>query len=182
LLWVLGAQVHLMGPDGERRLSMEQFFVPPGSKGSGNGNTPHTMDDGEHLDGIGRNGKRPDEIIVAVELPAEAQALRAGYRKLRAREALDFPDAGVAIALRKDEAGALEDLRVVVGAVAPTPLDYSELGASLIGTQPDDDAIHSFGARLSAAVTPHKNTWFSPKYRRKIVGVYARRLLRELLG
>ena len=72
LLWALGASVHLMGPKGERRLSMAEFFVPPGLKASGNGNAAHTMDDGEHLDGIGRNGKQADEIIVAVEIPEEA--------------------------------------------------------------------------------------------------------------
>lgn len=182
LLWALGASVHLMGPKGERRLSMAEFFVPPGLKSSGDGNSAHTMDDGEHLDGIGRNGKQADEIIVAVEIPEDASRLRVGYRKLRAREALDFPDAGVAIALRVDSKGKLEELRVILGAVSPTPLDYSEVGATLLGTVPDDEAIDAFGARLSAAVTPHKNTWFSPKYRRKIVGVYGRRLLRELLA
>jgi 4-hydroxybenzoyl-CoA reductase subunit beta len=174
VLWALDARVHLVGPKGERRVSLQEFFLPSGSA--------HTMDDGAHLDGIGRNTKRPDEIIVAVEIPPESQELSAGYMKLRARDALDFPDAGVAIALRRDAKGRLEMLRMVVGAVAPTPLDYSEAGSALLGTLPDEDALTAFGERLSAAVTPHKNTWFSSKYRRKIVGIYGKRILRDLLG
>ncbi len=174
VLWALDARVHLMGPDGDRRVSMQEFFLPAGS-------SKNTMDEGAHLDGIGRNTKKPDEIIVAVEIPVESQELQAGYMKLRARDALDFPDAGVAIALRRGKKGAIESLRVVVGAVAPTPLEYSETAKALVGTVPDEDALAAFGERLSAAITPYKNTWFGPKYRRKIVGVYGKRILRELL-
>jgi 4-hydroxybenzoyl-CoA reductase subunit beta len=169
LLWVLGASLHLVGPEGARQVSLEEFFTPRKRNGDG-------------LDGIARNTKQSTEIIAAVEIPQESQSLQAGYMKLRAREALDFPDAGVALALRRKADGSVEDLRVVVGAVAPTPLEYSEVAEPLRGTVPDEEAIEAFGARLAAAVSPHKNTWFSVKYRRKIVGVYGKRLLRELLG
>jgi CO/xanthine dehydrogenase FAD-binding subunit len=72
----------------------------------------------------------PDEVIVAVELPAASQGLRAGYMKLRARDSMDFPDAGMAVALRTDTAGRITGLHLVANAVAAIPLLLDELGTA----------------------------------------------------
>jgi CO/xanthine dehydrogenase FAD-binding subunit len=45
-----------------------------------------------------------------------------------------------------------------------------------------DAAIRALGDRVTAEVVPHKNTHFTPKYRRKMLGVFTRRLLQQLLG
>jgi 4-hydroxybenzoyl-CoA reductase subunit beta len=178
VLMVLQARLELAGARGVRTISVHDFFVPP----AGDGNGAHRMPDGARLDGIGRNTKRPDEVIVAVELPAASQGLRAGYMKLRARDSIDFPDAGMAVALRTDAAGRITELHLVATAVAPTPLLLDELGAGLVGTKPDEATIRALGDRVTAEVVPHKNAHFTPKYRSKMLGVFTRRLLQQLLG
>ncbi len=59
-------------------------------------------------DGIGKNVLARGEILVAVRIPEEAAGLRAGYRKLRLRDTLDYPEMGVAAALRLDASGRIE--------------------------------------------------------------------------
>ena len=183
----LQARIQLVGPAGTRTVSAHDFFVPPATggvapAGGGNGANAHCMPASHLLDGIGRNTKRPDEVIVAVEIPPDSQQLRAGYLKLRARDSMDFPDAGVAMALQRDKAGRVTRLHLVATAVAPTPLPLDDLAASLLGTLPDDAAIDALAARVVDTVVPHKNTHFSPKYRRKMLGVFTRRLMRQLLA
>lgn len=183
----LQARIHMVGPTGERRVSAHDFFVPTasgggGTDGGGNSANGHRMPDSHLLDGIGRNTKRSDEVIVAVDIPVESQQLRAGYMKLRARDSMDFPDAGVAMALERDKAGRLTRLHLIATAVAPTPLPLDDLAAPLVGTVPDDVAIDALAARVVERVVPHKNTHFSPKYRRKMLGVFTRRLMRQLLA
>jgi 4-hydroxybenzoyl-CoA reductase subunit beta len=184
----LQARIQLVGPAGARAVAAHDFFVPPVTANvpaadprGGNGAGGHRMPDGRMLDGIGRNTKRPDEVIVAVELPPESLQLCAGYLKLRARDSMDFPDASLAIALRQDGAGRVVELHLVAGAVAPTPLPLDELGSPLLGTVPDEAAIDALARRVVDTVVPHKNTHFTPKYRRKILGVFTRRLMGQLL-
>jgi 4-hydroxybenzoyl-CoA reductase subunit beta len=187
VLMALQARIQLVGLAGPRVVAAQDFFVPPLASaavdtGGGHGGDGHRMPDSHLLDGIGRNTKRPDELIVAVEFPPQSQRLRAGYMKLRARDSMDFPDAGLAMALERDGAGRLTRLHLVAGAVAPTPLPLDALGASLLGTVPDDAAIEALAERVVDTVVPHKNTHFTPKYRRKMLGVFTRRLMRQLLG
>lgn len=183
----LQGRIQLVGPAGGRVIAAHDFFVPSRAPAgaaptAGNGGNGHRMPDSHLLDGIGRNTKRPDELIVAVEIPSESQRLRAGYMKLRARDSMDFPDASLAMALQRDGAGRLTRLHLVAGAVAPTPLPLDELAAPLLGTVPDDAAIDALAQRVVDTVVPHKNTHFTPKYRRKMLGLFTRRLLRQLLA
>ena len=85
----LDARVVLAGPDGERTIPAAALY---------------------HDDGMAFLTKRPEELLVRVEVPALAGA-RASYRKLRRRGAFDFPVLGVAAWAAFDGAG-----RVTCGA------------------------------------------------------------------
>ena len=52
--------------------------------------------------GIDSNVLEPAEILVRVLLPDDAHELEARYLKLRPRSAMDFPEAGVAVAVKRN--------------------------------------------------------------------------------
>src|SRR5512132_3386393 len=91
-------------------------------------------------DGIDYLKKRPDELLVDIHLPL-LNGWRASYQKLRRRGAFDFPVLGVAAYVRlneeKNRAGAtsavpVKNARIILGGIAPAPIDVKEAGEALI--------------------------------------------------
>jgi xanthine dehydrogenase YagS FAD-binding subunit len=101
-LVALGATVRLAGPDGEREMPLEEFFVLP------------------ERDLHGETVLRPGELLTEVRLPAAESATRSVFRKVRERGAWDFALASVALALQVDD-GSVRSAGVVLGGVAPVP-------------------------------------------------------------
>ena len=83
----------------------------------------------------------PDELLVSIELPP-TNGWRASYQKLRRRGAFDFPVLGVA-AYVKQERGVVTDAKVVLGGIAPSPVDIKEASAALIGKPLHSDQIQA---------------------------------------
>src|SRR5687767_3657257 len=93
-------------------------------------------------DGIDYLRKRPDELLVNIELPP-TNGWRASYQKLRRRGAFDFPVLGVAAWLKVDEAQTVQDARIVLGGIAPSPIQVNEANEALIGQRFDEDHIQA---------------------------------------
>ena len=157
---VLGATVRLAGPDGERTLPVKDFF---------------------QLDGIQRNVKQKEEIVVSIDLPSDALELRASYKKFRVRDAFDYPELSVAAAGRMD-GDRVTDLRLVANAVASIPLWMDEIAARHDGQVLDDARIDAIAEDMVKAVTPVRATLLPPSYRKQMVGVMTRRALRTVRG
>src|SRR5207247_783830 len=106
-------------------------------------------------DGIDYLKKRPDELLADIHLPP-TNGWRASYQKLRRRGAFDFPVLGVAAYVRvrtgsvsdrimnstaSDGALAnarasdtiIDDARIVLGGIAPSPIQVNEAAQALIG-------------------------------------------------
>lgn len=131
-------------------------------------------------DGIGKNVLARGEILVAVRIPEEAAGLRAGYRKLRLRDTLDYPEMGVAAALRLDASGRIEELRAATTAVDVVPhlRDFAREHRGRRLPEVLDDVC----AEMEERAQPKKNTSMPVGYRKKMVRVFLGRLLRELGG
>ena len=161
VLMTLGASLDLASAAGRRTIALADFF---------------------RGDGIERNVKRPEEIVVAVILPPEAATLRSGYEKLRHRDTLDYPEVGVAAALGVDAEGRLEVLRCAHTAVDTVPrlVDYS----GEIAGRPLSEIDESIAARVAADMEenaqPSRNTSMPVGYRKKMVRVFLEKLLRRL--
>src|SRR5918997_1240648 len=82
-------------------------------------------------DGIDYLHKRPDELLTEIQLPP-TNGWRASYQKLRRRGAFDFPVLGVATWISTDKAG-VTDARIVLGGIAPSPVEVKEAATALIG-------------------------------------------------
>ena len=116
-LLCLDAEIEIAGPSGRRRVALRDFYVN---------------------DGIVHLHLASDEIVTRVLLPASSAGWRGSYQKLRVRGSIDYPLAGVAVAL-KVEPGSLriEDARVAITAVNPAPHLVKDADAQLIGTMAD---------------------------------------------
>ncbi|MCA1850538.1 MAG: FAD binding domain-containing protein, partial [Acidobacteria bacterium] len=83
-------------------------------------------------DGIDYLRKRPDELLAEIHLPPTG-GWRATYKKLRRRGAFDFPVLGVAARLDVGEDGTVKDAKLILGGIAPAPVEVKEAEAALIG-------------------------------------------------
>jgi 4-hydroxybenzoyl-CoA reductase subunit beta len=140
-------------------------------------------------DGIDYLKKRPDELLVDIHLPP-LNGWRASYQKLRRRGAFDFPVLGVAAWIQLDEgknhagempAVAVKNARIVLGGIAPSPIDVKEASAALIGQLFDDDHIQAAAEAAYIKARPLDNTDFVMNWRKQMTRQYTLRALRELI-
>jgi len=155
----LGGTLRLIGPNGERTIPAQQLY---------------------HDDGIKYLAKDPREILCQIHLPP-ADGWRATYWKLRRRGSFDFPILGVAAALKQATDGTVEDARIVLGAVYPTPV-VVEQAKMLVGRRLTPELIEAVALSASGPAKPLDNTDLSMWYRKRMSRVYIGRALRELAG
>ncbi len=152
VLMVLGAEVAIAGPGKVRRIPAAELF----------------REDGMRYLTLGA-----DEAVAAVVLPP-ADGRRVGYAKARVRDAVDFPLAGVAAALRRD-GDLIGELRVAITGTnsAPLLLPTAELGGQPWG----DAAAATLAAGLRKTANLLRTTVSTAKYRRRAV----QRMTRDLV-
>ena len=129
-------------------------------------------------DGIDYLHKRPDELLVNIQLPP-TNGWRASYQKLRRRGAFDFPVLGVAAWLAIDNTD-VKDARIVLGGIAPSPLEIKEAANALIGKPFSDDQIHAAAEAAYVRARPLDNTDFVYQWRKQMARQYTLRALRDL--
>ena len=118
-LAALAAEVHVLGPKGERRIAFADFHRLAGS----------TPERDSNLD--------PGEIITAVELPAKGFAANYSYLKIRDRLSYAFALISVAAALEVENR-TIKDARLALGGVAHKPWRRPEAEAALKGERADE--------------------------------------------
>lgn len=155
-LMVLDAQAEITGPKGTRSIPLAQMY----------------REDGEH-----RLTLEAGEFLAAITLPPPQAGWKNGYAKVRIRDAIDFPLAGVAIALKREN-DKLAGLRVAISGTNSAPL-LAKTDA-LIGQSWDADAAKTLTAALTKTANVLKTTIVSAKYRRRVLMASANRLAGEL--
>jgi 4-hydroxybenzoyl-CoA reductase subunit beta len=119
-----------------------------------------------------------DELVARVWVPPPASHCVSGYRKARVRAALDFPLAGVALALVLRD-GALTHLRVALTGVNSQPI-VLEGTRALLGQPVTDRSTAALGRLVQKQVSPMRTTVTASNHRRLVAAALAQRLLREL--
>ena len=179
----IGAKFRLVSTAGERMVEARDFYKD---------------------DGIDYMNKRPDELLVDIHLPP-TNGWRASYQKLRRRGAFDFPVLGVAAYVKDEEAkGArpkgrasdtrgngvstgsgsdriITDAKIVLGGVAPSPVQVVESAQALIGKPFDEDQIQAAAEAAYIKARPLDNTDFVYQWRKQMARQYTIRALRELM-
>ena len=129
-------------------------------------------------DGIDYLRKRPDELLVDIQLPP-TNGWRASYQKLRRRGAFDFPVLGVASWI-STESDTVTDARIVLGGIAPSPVEIKEAATALIGKPLTDEPIRAAAEAAYIKARPLDNTDFVYQWRKQMARQYTLRALRDL--
>ena len=157
-LLALGATVELAGPQGSRRVPLAGFYVD---------------------DGLARMAKAHDEMVTAVRVPPSSAGWSGAYKKLRIRQSIDYPLAGVAVALRKEVDGTCLEARVALTAVNPAPKLVA--AAHLLKGKRYDPALADEVAHDAIRTgKPLRTSASTMEYRRHMVRVFVRRAITEL--
>jgi 4-hydroxybenzoyl-CoA reductase subunit beta len=168
-LLTLGADVDIAGPQGRRTIPLEKLYI-----GFARQDVPVTETQG---DGKFYLSLRPGEIVTAVRV-RKTPSLRSAYDKIRIRRSIEYPVAGVAVALRRDGA-KLADLRIGFTGTNPRPVLLAST-AELCGGPLDEGVTKGLDALVRDQIMPMKTTFTPGHYRRRVAGVLARRLLIRL--
>ena len=161
VLLVLGAQVKIVSAKDEKIIPLAEFFT-------GRGEKPNVL--------------KPDEILVEVRIPPPGQGAAGTYEKLRVREGMDFPMAGVAVMVKRTSSGTIEQAKVVLGAVGPSPAEVPKAAGLLEGNKPTDDLLQRVSREAADRALAVGNLAINASYRRKMVGVLVKRALRRALA
>jgi 4-hydroxybenzoyl-CoA reductase subunit beta len=154
-LLCLDAELEIAGPHGVRRVALRDFYVN---------------------DGIVRLHLASDEIVTRVFLPASSAGWRGSYQKLRVRGSIDYPLAGVAVALRVEARNRrIEDARVAITAVNPAPHLVKDADAQLVGSIADETLADRIGEMAARTAKPLTTSALTPEYRREMVRVFTKR-------
>jgi xanthine dehydrogenase YagS FAD-binding subunit len=143
-LVALEATVQLRGPQGERTLPLREFFALPTAE-----RRQETI-------------IAPDELLLALHLPALPAATRSTYRKAMDRKVWAFALVGVAAVLRIDE-GKIAAARLVLSGIAPIPWRLTAAEQVLTGAAATEATITAaIAAGLQAAAPLRQNGYKVP--------------------
>jgi carbon-monoxide dehydrogenase medium subunit len=156
VLIALGAEVEAASRNGRRRIPVEALYR-----------------------GYLETALAGDELITALVVPPQ-RGRRAAYAKVTTRSAEDWPALGLALSLGLEN-GRIVEPRVVIGAATELPMRLRRTEALLAGGAIDDSRLGE-ACRLAAEEAPAVADWRgSAAYKKVLVGVNLRRLVRRLL-
>jgi 4-hydroxybenzoyl-CoA reductase subunit beta len=157
-LLALEATVELAGPRGQREIPLAGLYVN---------------------DGLVRLTKAADEIVTAIHVPAASAGWSGTYRKLRIRQSIDYPLAGVAVVMRKNRDGSCAQARIALTAVNPEPRLVPAAGR-LAGQFYDAALVEDVAREAIRVGKPLKTSASTMEYRRRMIQVFVRRALTAL--
>jgi 4-hydroxybenzoyl-CoA reductase subunit beta len=154
-LLCLNAEIEIASPAGTRRTALNDFYTGLG-------------DSYRKLQG--------NELLTRVFLPPDSADFKGVYRKLRIRGSIDYPLAGVAVALKRSN-GHITDARIGITAVNPAPLLVKGIRELLIGKAVDEPIAEAAGDLAARTAKPLTTSALTPEYRREMIRVFTKRAL-----
>ncbi|MBE0616416.1 MAG: xanthine dehydrogenase family protein subunit M [Proteobacteria bacterium] len=156
ILVVLGASVHLVGRDGERRLPLETVFT-----------------------GAAQTVIAADEILTEVVIP-DGGWTGSCYLKFGLRRSGALAVAGAAVAVRC-EGGTIREARVALSSCAPTVIRSPASEAFLQDKPVTEEVLEEAGLRAEADSNPRDSIRGSAEYRRNLARVLTKRALKKAI-
>jgi len=157
-LLVHEARVVLKSPAGVREVPLSDFFVSPGE-----------------------SCLLHREVLTDILLDKPAAETKAVFLK-KGRVRMDLAIASLALLVEKKSGGRTSvKVRIAAGSVAPVPLRLKEVEELLENTVLSEEILLDAQKMAEDTVSPISDIRSTEDYRRRIVGVYLKRALRELL-
>jgi xanthine dehydrogenase YagS FAD-binding subunit len=132
----LGSSAIVASAEGAKEIPLTDFFRP---------SSPLT-----------ETALRPGELLTSIRVPVPKEPSRQVFLKSRVRKASDFALASVAVVARVSE-GVCEEIRIVLGGVAPFPYAASRSAQLLAGRKLDHSLILQAADASVEAARPLRN-------------------------
>jgi len=156
-LLCFGANAILRSGSGERSVALDELWSGPGSTTA-----------------------RPDELLVALEVPAPAAGTASCYVRLEYRRQMEIAVVGATAVITLD-GGRVGDARLAITALTPTIRRVPGAEAALAGSDGGTGAVEAAAAAAAAASTPISDVRGSADYRRAMAAVIAQRAITAAL-
>ena len=151
-LLVLGAKLTIAGNDGGREVTIEEFFRGPGE-----------------------TVLATHELVTNVVIPDVSAGTGSAFMNLTKTKA-DIAKVSVAVALTITE-GVCQEIRIALGAVAPTPIRCANAEAVLIGQNIQGNLVVEAAEMAAEACSPITDIRSDADYRKDMVRVLSRRAI-----
>jgi aerobic carbon-monoxide dehydrogenase medium subunit len=154
-LMALNARAKIVGVNGERTVSLEEFFKGPG-----------------------QTVMSAEEVLSEINIPRTGPRLVGEYIKFSPREMMDLAYVGIAVAynLGNDDQKC-DGVRIVLGAVAPTPIRAKRAETALEGQNLTEALAEKVGQIAAEEAKPISDVRSSADYRRAMVGTMTTRAI-----
>ncbi len=149
-LVALDGEMEIHGSGGTRVVAAEDFFVGP------------------DVDIMHMTVLEPGDLLTAIRLPETWAGARFYFEKSRDRQVWDFALASVASAA-KIVNGTIEDIRIAVNGVAPTPLRLRASEDAVRGRQLSEEVAQRAGEAAVQGVRPLNHNGFKVALLRNLV-------------
>ncbi len=153
-LIALNATAKIASTSGERTVPMEEFFRGPG-----------------------QNAMNADEILTEITIPKTGPQLVGEYIKFSPRDMMDLAYIGVAVAYNLANDKKCSQVRIVLGAVAPTPIRAANSEALLEAKVLTEELATQVGDEAARESKPISDVRSSADYRRAMVAVMTKRAI-----
>src|SRR5262249_40134644 len=120
--------------------------------------------------GPGKTSAAPDELLVAVDMPAPVAGTGSSYVRLEYRRQMEIAVVGATAGSSRGDGGGT-DARIAITALTPTIRRVPDAEAALVGTAADPDAAQAAARAAAAAATPISDVRGSAEYRRAMAEV-----------
>lgn len=154
----LSAKARIAGHGGERLISLENFFTGPG-----------------------KTVLKAGELLLEIQVPVPPPDTKGVYLKY-GRSAVDLATVGVAVIITLESGGVCRDVRIVLGAVAPTPMRAKKAEEVLRGKRIEPALIEEAAQTASGEARPITDVRASAEYRQEMVKVFTRRAVEQIIA
>lgn len=156
-LVAMGAKIVLSSLKGDRELPLEEFIL-----------------------GVRQTNLAEGEIVTKFILPEPAEKSACRYAYIGRRDAMEIDCVNMAVNIElADDGEIIKNIRMVMGSVYPRPLVSKEVPVLLTGQKLSDELIEKAAQAAQSEARPIDDIRASAEYRREMVNVLARRLLKE---
>jgi carbon-monoxide dehydrogenase medium subunit len=152
-LIALNATAKITGLSGERTVTLEEFFKGPG-----------------------QTVMSAEEVLSEINIPKSHPRLVGEYIKFSPREMMDLAYVGVAVAYNLNDKKC-DGVRIVLGAVAPTPIRAKRAEAVLERQNLTEALAEKAGQITAEEAKPISDVRSSADYRRAMVGTMTTRAI-----
>jgi aerobic carbon-monoxide dehydrogenase medium subunit len=155
-LLAYGAKATIWSPSGEKQILVEDFFTGPSA---------NALKKGEILKGL---------------LVKPKEDLKSAYQKLGMRKAQEIAIVNICISLAVEKMDQCSEIRIALGAVAPTPIRAKKAETLLRQKRITGERIREAAQAAMNEASPLSDIRASTEYRREMVGTLVEQMISEL--